>query len=94
MASEEQKTSPDRRIRESRSQVATLIGLLRCEDDPTTLSGEVISLSNVINRLYVALDRLDRAIEGENYIEKQRKLSEEVEGYHFMPPPDICLPPK
>lgn len=91
MANEEKKIS-DRRIRESRSQVATVIGFLRCENDPTQLSGEVLTLPQVVERLWTALDRLDRAIEGEDYIEKQSKLSEEIEGYHFTPPPLSSLP--
>lgn len=91
---------PRGRAQEARSEVGTLLGILRCESSTTTpsgdilLSGELLSLDAIIERLWTALDRLDRAIDGESYIAQNERLSAESNGvYDYKPPPSEALPP-
>lgn len=87
LAREEHKDAeahPRDRLMEGRSELASLLGLVRCGEVPESLE----------ERLTKALDRLDRALEGESYIEVNIRIAGELEGaYYYKPPPENCLPP-
>lgn len=85
--------NPRSRVQEARSEVAILLGVLRCDQD-TTLPSDPLSLDAVIERLWTALDRLDRAIDGESYIVQRERLADRSNGeYLYKPPPLEALPP-
>lgn len=74
------------RVLEARGELATAIGLYEYEHRER--AGDDHSI-----RLRRALDRLDRAVEGEDYIEKHEALRERTNGaFHFTPPPAEALP--
>lgn len=95
LAREEHKDAeeyPRNRVMEARSEVASLIGLLRYQQDPETPI-LVVSEEEAILRLYKALDRLYRAIDGESYDAQYQRLSDESDGaFHWSSVPDEALP--
>lgn len=84
---------PRDRVMEARSEVASLIGILRCQEDPSLLGGKFLSTPEIILRLYKALDRLYRAVDGESYDAQYQRLSDETDGaFHWSSVPDEALP--
>ena len=80
----------DSRTDEARSELASALGRLRCHLAPDLAP---VDLEAVERSLTAALDRLDRVLVGEDYIEKREALCNESNGaYHFTPPPDDALP--
>lgn len=88
------------RALEARGEISTAIGFLRVhmrdegipEVEGEWVSGEDVHTS-VLRRMWTALDRLDRVVSGEDYIEKWEALRAEHPG--VISPlgiPECCLP--
>ena len=80
-----------KRVDEARAALSPGLGMLRCTiaTDMEDVDPEIIEV-----KIATALDRLDRALVGEDYIAREEALREETDGaFHFTPPPPECLPP-
>lgn len=85
------------RVDEARSELASGLGRLRCYLEPS--SWEELGSSNLAgieHSLAIALDRLDRVLVGEDYIEQREALRDSTGGaYNFTAPaPAVLAPPR
>lgn len=92
----ESKEHPPDRLEEARIELASALGIYRVVEDVSNKDlplPDGISINALIIRLARILDRIDRIIDGEDYIIKRERLRDETDdAYHFTPPPAEALP--